>query len=609
MRKFVLLSLWASTACSNQVPVDEVNIDNGDEVSDENVSQTEASASGPEAEEEESEPEQDPSEEDLDSDGWSSAQGDCDDLDDTIHPGATELCDGIDNDCDGQTDPESAEDSRIWFLDSDGDGYGAEETIVMSCSAPSSWYIPTGGDCDDSEPLSHPGGLEVCDELDNDCDGLVDEGSSAPRLWYQDDDGDGYGRTDTEALACDAPSIGHVRLGGDCDDSEWEVNPGATERCSAVDRDCDGDPGEGLVTWFGDDGWIEDLTSDMSAASGTVDIGHSGTLRICEGDWATRIVISGSEVAIQGIGEPTSVILDGHGAGSTIQARSSSDRLEIYGLTVTGGEATYGGGIRSAGSTLVVEDSFIQDNQAQLAGGGIYVEDGVLLVQASEVSGNSLTEVVESTHGAGIRVETGTAELVDSSIYANAGAGDVYGGGISMGEADLVLVDSDVMENQATMNGGGIAVGAGTVSMRGSRVQGNESGAYGGGLKVSGRLVMNDSIVRDNVAQINGGGAYMALGDGSVTPSLLCVADPSTASGFRGNEAVEGLGGAVYSASTHFEIESDTCDWGADGTENHPEDVRTRGWVGNAYGDASFECNASRGCGSEDDMWTREHGS
>lgn len=84
-----------------------------------------------------------------------------------------------------------------------------------------------------------------------------------------------------------------------------------------------------------------------------------------------------------------------------------------------------------------------------------------------------------------------------------------------------------------------------------------------------------------------------------------CTASPGMVSGFRGNRTIEGLGGAAYSMSRYFELESDGCDWGADTTENSPEDVRTRNWVGNAFGDATFECNAGHGCGDDDDMWTR----
>lgn len=92
---------------------------------------------------------------DDDGDGLSEAEGDCDDADAGVYPGADELHDGIDTDCDGQLDEGS------YGGDDDHDGY-------MELDSPS--------DCDDSDPWTHPGATEVCDGRDNDCDGLVDEG-------------------------------------------------------------------------------------------------------------------------------------------------------------------------------------------------------------------------------------------------------------------------------------------------------------------------------------------------------------------------------------------------------------------------------------------------
>jgi len=135
------------------------------------------------------------SDDDLDGDGYDPAQGDCDDGDDDVYPGALELANGIDDDCDGDTDEDTA------VSDDDGDGTSEDE-----------------GDCDDGDAAVHPAAEEQANYRDDDCDGQLDEGTV-----NADDDGDGI----SEAL-------------GDCDDGDGGVFPDAPELCDGVDNDCDG---------------------------------------------------------------------------------------------------------------------------------------------------------------------------------------------------------------------------------------------------------------------------------------------------------------------------------------------------------------------------------
>ncbi|HJN74614.1 MAG TPA: MopE-related protein [Myxococcota bacterium] len=161
---------------------------------------------------------------------------DCDDDDPQINPGASETCNEIDDDCDGDVD-EDAEDASTWNIDYDGDGYGSDAYTVESCDRPEG-YVEDGTDCDDGDDGSNPGAEEVCDEADNDCDGDVDE--DVEKSWYLDYDGDGYGDDDYEVSDCDRPSSDYVSTGGDCDDSDTAYNPGATAGCDGEDYDCDG---------------------------------------------------------------------------------------------------------------------------------------------------------------------------------------------------------------------------------------------------------------------------------------------------------------------------------------------------------------------------------
>ena len=111
---------------------------------------------------------------DADGDGHLFGQ-DCDDRNDAVFPGATETCNGIDDDCDNLIDEgDSLEGSPTWYLDQDQDQYGDDEQSQQSCMQPLN-HILRGGDCDDQNPQINPEQSEQCDGLDNNCSGAVDD--------------------------------------------------------------------------------------------------------------------------------------------------------------------------------------------------------------------------------------------------------------------------------------------------------------------------------------------------------------------------------------------------------------------------------------------------
>ncbi|MSQ00559.1 MAG: hypothetical protein EXR71_01540 [Myxococcales bacterium] len=170
---------------------------------------------------------------DVDGDGFIGGD-DCDDGDEAVNPAATEVCDEIDNDCNGDIDEAGG---TTGYQDADGDSYGTKSFVDYSCTM-GDGYVGNSGDCDDANPLAWTGNLEVCDGVDNNCDGGIDE--SAGDTWYSDLDEDGYGDDLSSAITCTAPGAGFTLVPGDCNDADATVNPAATEVCGdAADNDCD----------------------------------------------------------------------------------------------------------------------------------------------------------------------------------------------------------------------------------------------------------------------------------------------------------------------------------------------------------------------------------
>ncbi|HNH47703.1 MAG TPA: putative metal-binding motif-containing protein, partial [Myxococcota bacterium] len=195
------------------------------------------------------------------------------------YPGATEYCNGEDDDCDGSND-NNATDALSWYTDADGDGYGS--SAQLSCTQPSGTVV-TSGDCNDSNAAISPAATEICDALDTDedCDGLVEDADpsldlSTQTTWYTDADGDGYG-TGLATPRCEGGSS-YASSSTDCNDGNAAISPGDAEVCDSADtdEDCDGTGDEqgavGCLNFYVDadgDGYGGSTYACLCSASGS----------------------------------------------------------------------------------------------------------------------------------------------------------------------------------------------------------------------------------------------------------------------------------------------------------------------------------------------------
>ena len=264
--------------------------------------------------------------------------------------------------------------TATWNLDADGDGFGGTATLE-ACEAPAG-YVDNSDDCDDLDASAFPGGSEVCDGVDNDCDGSVDNEASDALSLFTDADGDGFG--DAATSACEL-SDGLSEIDGDCDDGNSAVFPGAEEVCDGADNDCDG-----VI-----DG--ASVPTDFATIQEAVDAAEDeGLVCVDAGTYNEYVTISNKTVRLEGAGSG-STVLDMNGSSYSAVTLENARGAQVVGMTLTNSSAGNGGAIYAT----VSEDVLFQD---------------------LEITGNHCTY---SCSGTAVYLWLTDAELVDVDVVDN----------------------------------------------------------------------------------------------------------------------------------------------------------------------------------------------
>lgn len=469
---------------------------------------------------------------DYDQDGFLN-DVDCDDLRAEVHPEAPEICDSIDNNCDGIIDDEdpSLVTEQVWYQDSDNDGFGNPNATRFACLNPNG-YVDNIQDCDDENSEVHPNATELCDSIDNNCNSYIDDEDpnipdSELMAIILDEDGDGFGGS-TIAYRCSDEEAASNSL--DCDDSNPNTHPQATDYCDGVDNNCDGitDPTDELIL-IDDDGYpqVLDISQNILITEGY-------ELHNCY-----ESISLDEQLGIQ-----TSLSMYNHRENATLLGSILiyvNIDVNIYDLNidVTGSfsndictESSCVPGLMCTMDANVLFSNGSIKNGSSIEGGNAYVRACALTIENSDIF-NGVAQ-----RGGGVYVEYGSVELINSYITGNQA---VQGAGIYLKEGALTGEGTHISFNHAVE--GGAVYAQDTTGTSASILLQNNTAEYGAGIwTMGGNIEWSNALINDNVATQKGGGLFVS--DGSMT--LLTSSLNSNTAEHGGHAWIENTGNLLW---------------------------------------------------------------
>ena len=417
------------------------------------------------------------------------ASEDCDDNNDTVFPGASEICDGLDNDCNDEIDEGVAEEQ---YTDADGDNYGDPSSPIATCGETIAGVVHNNSDCDDANAAVNPMGdesLVACDDLDNDCDGETDGGLRVPADYALPSYAVGAGQDGDVVCVAPGTYIDNIDFGGD---DVWLIGVGGPEVT--------------ILQGAGDQGPV--VSFDTRESAGAVVSGFT----ITGGDdpVGSGVYIRGAHPTLENLIITGNTCTNSTGAcwGTGVYAEDSD--FTMSNVTVSGNSQmstysyypyNYGAGVALVRSSPVIRDSVLADNDVDFpantyygvgAGAGLYVNSGDPDLARVTISGNVIhkngtiyaygvglylyaskgwyenvaivdnSSNVYAVYGAGAFIGDYSAPVFQNSVMANNVSGGVetvaaYGGGVFLGYTSAWFESVDLVGNHtvATTWGGG----------------------------------------------------------------------------------------------------------------------------------------------------------